>query len=350
MVVMPTPPALETPKAWESARQTLECVGARAETADVRTFTFRAGAGIWFRYRPGQFITLALPAPGGPLHRSYTLSSSPSRPFAISVTVKRQADSVGGAWMFENVKPGTRLRAMGPMGGFFLGDPPGSRPLLFVSAGSGATPMMSMLRWCADCAPSTDITYVHVARTPEDILFRAELLALTAVMPRLRLSFVIGKGADAACRVARLDAALLAEIAPDLREREVFCCGPDGFMTAMRDGLALLGHDPAQYHQESFGAVAEPAGPVSAGGPPITFALSGIEVAGDPSRTILEAARGAGITIPSACGMGMCGTCKVRASGPVEMTHQGGIFDDEIAEGLILACCSRPRGAVEVEA
>lgn len=341
---------LPVPKVWDAAKQVLECVGVREEAPSVRTFVFRAGPETWFRYRPGQFITLQLPVTGGHVARTYTISSSPSRPFSISVTAKMQEGSIGTRWMFENLGPGSRIEAQGPMGHFVLPDPP-ARPLLLISAGSGATPVMSMLRWCADCAPDTDIAWVHCARRPEDILFRTELEALTKGMPRLRLSFVVSNGADAAFHSGRLDAMLLRGLVPDLLERDVKCCGPDGFMAGMRAGLVELGHDPAQYDQESFGAVAEVVTPSSGGaGFPIRFTVSMVEAVGEEGQTILEVARAAGIAIPSACGMGICGTCKVKGSGEVNMTDQGGIFDDEIADGMLLACCSRPLGPVEIEA
>ena len=345
------PKPLETPRPWDAARQPLECIGVREETADVRTFTFRAGPATIFRYRPGQFVTLQIPAPGGPLHRSYTLASSPSRPFAVSVTVKAQAGSLGTRWMFDTLRPGMTLRALGPMGGFFLPDPPGGQPLLFLSAGSGITPMMSMLRWCQDMAPMTDITFVQCARTREDLMFLEELALMARTMPRLRVAAVIARGTvEAPFLSGRMDLALLGAAAPDFLARRVYCCGPDGFMAAMRDGLIERGLDPEHYAQESFGAAEETPPPLTEGGFPIRFSLTGAEALGDETRTILEIAKGAGVPISSACGMGLCGTCKVRANGPVEMTHQGGIFDDEIAEGFILACCSRPRGAVEIEA
>jgi ferredoxin-NADP reductase len=347
---MPLKP-LETPRPWDAARQPLECVGIREETADVRTFTFRAGPGTIFRYRPGQFVTLQIPAPGGPLHRSYTLASSPSRPFAISVTVKAQAGSSGTQWMFDNITPGSTIRALGPMGTFFLPDPPGGEPLLLLSAGSGITPMLSMLRWCQDMAPMTDIVFVQCARTETDLMFLDELALMAKTMPRLGVVSVVARGTvEAPFLSGRMDMRLLAMAAPDFAERRVFCCGPDGFMAAMREGLVAGGFDPERYAQESFGATELTPAPLTEGGFPIRFSVSGAEALGDPSRTILEVARGAGVAIPSACGMGICGTCRVRANGPVEMEHQGGIFDDEIAEGYILACCSRPQGEVEVEA
>lgn len=343
---------LETPRPWDAARQPLECVRVREETADVRTFTFRAGPGTIFRHRPGQFVTLQLPVPGGPpLHRSYTISSSPSRPFALSVTVKAQEGSVGTRWMFDHLRPGMKIRALGPMGAFVLPDPPGSEPLLLLSAGSGITPMMAMLRWCQDLAPMTDVAFVQCARTEADLMFLDELALMAKTMPRLRVAAVVARGTvEAPFLSGRMDMALLGLAAPDFMARRVYCCGPDGFMAAMREGLVAGGLDPEHYAQESFGVSETDAAPLTEGGFPIRFLVTGAEGLGDETRTILEVARGAGVAIPSACGMGLCGTCKVRANGPVEMTHQGGIFDDEIAEGYILACCSRPKGAVEVEA
>lgn len=341
---------LEMPRPWDAARQPLECVDVRVETADVRTFTFRAGPGTMFRYRPGQFITLYIPVEDAPVYRSYTLSSTPSRPFAVSVTVKAQADSIGTRWLFDNVTPGVTLHAVGPMGNFHLPDPP-EEPLLLLSAGSGITPMMSMLRWCQDCAPGTDITFVQCARTPEDLMFLDELALMMRGMPRLRVVSVVARGTvEPPFLSGRMDMALMGIAAPDFAARRVYCCGPDGFMAAMREGLIAGGLDPEHYAQESFGAPEVEAAPITEGGAAIRFSTSGIETLGDSSQTLLEIARAAGVAIPSACGMGLCGTCKVRASGPVEMEHQGGIFDDEIAEGYILACCSRPQGAVDVEA
>ncbi len=342
---------LEMPRPWDAARHPLECVSVREETADVRTFTFRGDPGTIFRYHPGQFITLRLPVEGQQLHRSYTLSSSPSRPFAVSVTVKAQEGSVGTRWMFDNVRPGVKLRALGPMGGFFLSDPPGAKPILLLSAGSGITPMMSMLRWCQDLAPRTDITFVQCARTEADLMFLDELALMAKTMPRLRVAAVVARGTvEPPYLSGRMDMALMSLAAPDFAERRVFCCGPDGFMASMREGLVAGGLDPEHYAQESFGAAEKESAPIGEGGFPVRFTLTGTEAMGDKEHTVLEIAKAAGIPISSACGMGLCGTCRVRANGPVEMNHQGGIFDDEIAEGYILACCSKPQGEIEIEA
>ena len=349
---------------WNDRLQVLEVIGVTDEAPGVKTFAFRAEADGWFRYRPGQFVTLELPTPDGPLLRTYTLSSSPSRPFAIAVTVKAQADSLGTRWMFEHLAPGMRLRAHGPAGQFSHLDHPAQK-YLFVSAGSGVTPMMSMLRWMEDCAPGTDVAFVHCARRPDDIIFRRELELLSARMPHLSLGFVVEEkqpGAAWPGLRGRIDQVKLSLLCSDFAEREVFCCGPDPFMRAVRDMLKDLGADPARFHQESFGAPpleivpppfadASPPADRHEAAAPVRFVLSNAEAMAEPGQTLLQAARACGVRIPAACEFGLCGTCKVKkVAGAVEMSHNGGILDREIDEGFVLACCSRPLGPVEIEA
>jgi ferredoxin-NADP reductase len=352
---------------WDDRLQVLEVIGVVDEAPEVKTFVFRSDAQTWFRYKPGQFITLELPTAGGPLMRTYTLSSSPSRPFSIAVTVKAQPGSIGTRWMFENLRPGGHVKALGPAGEFSLHDHPAAK-YLFLSAGSGITPMMSMLRWLNDFSPQTDIAFVNCARRPEEIVFRKELELLGSRMPGLSLGFMIEERSSRESwigHMGRIDAVRLPLLSPDFREREVFCCGPEPFMRAVRQVLEAARFDMAHYHEESFGRPAVvPVSPPFSDEPPadareapveeavaIRFATSGLEAQCLPGQTVLQAARAAGVRIPAACEFGLCGTCKTRKlSGEVEMSHNGGILDEEIAEGYILCCCSRPLTPIEIEA
>nr|WP_295468491.1 hybrid-cluster NAD(P)-dependent oxidoreductase [Mesorhizobium sp.] len=345
---------------WNDRLQVLECIGVSDEAPEVRTFTFRSDNQTWFRYQPGQFVTLELPVGDEPVMRTYTLSSSPSRPFSIAVTVKAQPGSIGARWMFDNVKPGTLLKAYGPAGDFTLHRHPAAK-YLFISAGSGVTPMMSMLRWLNDCAPWTDIAFVNCARRPEEIIFRKELELLGSRMPGLSLGFLIEERSSRESwfgHMGRIDAVRLPLLSPDFREREVFCCGPEPFMQAVRSMLDNAGFDMDRYHQESFSAPAKvdvPAADMPVDGAaeaatPIVFSLSAVETNCLSGQTVLQTARSAGVRIAAACEFGLCGTCKVKCDGRVDMQHNGGILDDEIAEGYILACCSRPLGPVQIEA
>lgn len=363
---------------WNDRLQMLECISAIEEAPDVMTFSFKTAEGNWFRYTPGQFITLELPIEhpdgSGAVLRTYTLSSTPSRPYHIAVTVKAQKGSVGTRWMLDNLRPSMQIKAYGPNGSFSLADHQ-SEKYLFISAGSGITPMVSMTRWLFDCAPETDVAFINCARSPDDIIFRKELELLAGRMEAMRLAFVVEE--SSARHVwpglhGRIDRARLELLAPDFLHREVFCCGPEPFMNGVRGLLEAAGFNMANYHQESFqpasdisstiapmenaedvGTVSPAAAPVAASvaaPASVAFSLSDIEVECSETDTILLVARNGGLKIPSACEFGICGTCKVKClSGETEMNHNGGIRDDEIAEGYILACCSRPRGRVEVE-
>ena len=338
----------------------LECVGVLPEAPEVATDNLQAPSAALFRYNPGQFVTLVLPVPGGPLYRTYTVSSSPSRPISLTVTVKAQAGSLGTRWMLDHLRPGMRIKATGPGGDFSHLNHP-SQKFLFISAGSGITPMMSMTTYMYDAGREPDIVFINCARRPSDIIFRQRLEHMASRISGLELAWVV-ENTDRfqpwTGYRGQLNQLLLGLAAPDYLEREVFCCGPEPFMAAVRDALAGLGYDMDRYHQESFHAPVGATGDVPEGitlddtvTAQIEFLLSGRTVECAETDTLLGAARAAGLNIPSGCTFGICGTCKVKkASGQVHMVHNGGITDEDIADGYILACCSNPIGKVAIEA
>jgi ferredoxin len=151
---------------------------------------------------------------------------------------------------------------------------------------------------------------------------------------------------------------MLGLTTPDYLERDVYCCGPESFMQSVRESLQSLGYDMARYHQESYGVTPVDGAetelpldivPSDLAAAEVRFATSGKTVVGTQADTVLKMAKGAGLNIPSGCNFGLCGTCKIRKlSGEVHMLHNGGISEDDIAGGYILACCSHPLGPVEV--
>lgn len=345
---------------WSDRTHLLELVAWTPEAPDVMTFTFKPeNPGHWFRYLPGQFVTLELPVGPEPVLRTYTLSSSPSRPYTVSVTVKAQKNSIGTRWMFDNLKPGMKLRAIGPLGDFSYVRHPGEK-YLFISAGSGITPMMSMTRDMADRTPDTDVSFIHCARSPDDIICRWELEYLARHLPHFQLGFIVeqvGRSQLWAGLKGFVDKAKLSLLAPDFLERTVFCCGPEPFMATVRESLKSAGFDMSRYHEEAFQPVAAelPVAVASADGEvkahKVSFSMSGKDGKCEPGFTVLQTARASGVRIGAACESGLCGTCRVMLlSGEVDMAHNGGILDEEIEEGYILACCSRPKTDVEVEA
>ncbi|MGR6466566.1 2Fe-2S iron-sulfur cluster-binding protein [Rhizobium sp. PAMB 3182] len=347
---------------WSDKEDMLECVGWTPEAPDTMTFTFRADKeNRWFRYLPGQFVTLELPVGPEPVLRTYTLSSSPSRPFMLAVTVKAQKDSIGTRWMQESLYPGMKIKAHGPRGDFSYVRHPGEK-YLFISAGSGITPMMSMTRDLGDREPDSDIAFIHCARSPNDIIFRSELEYKARYMPNFSLGLIVEQLERSqfwSGLKGRVDKAKIALLAPDFLDRTVFCCGPEPFMATVRESLETAGFDMSRYHQEAFATAAPIADmPIVVNEDKdeepsfkVRFADSGKNVECQPGFTVLQTARANGVRIGAACESGICGTCRVKClSGKVDMQHNGGILDDEIDEGYILACCSRPLTDVEIEA
>ncbi|MEM9221200.1 MAG: hybrid-cluster NAD(P)-dependent oxidoreductase [Pseudomonadota bacterium] len=346
---------------WTDA-EALLCCAVVPEAPNTATFSFVSPSGAQFRYEPGQFLTLAIPVPGGPLWKTYTISSSPSRPLTLSVTVKAQAGSIGTRWMLDNLKPGMQIRAMGP-GGIFTLPRNERKKYLFISAGSGITPSLSMTTYLYDRGTDIDVVFVHSARCPRDIISRHHLEQMAARVPSLKLFFIVEE--DDPYEVwtglrGRINQLMIGLIAGDYHDREVYCCGPEPYMDAVREMLIALGYDMDRYHQESFGAPVEAEAelpehddvvPDESATASLTFAKSDVNVECLETDTVLAVARQAGIVIPHGCTFGVCGTCKVmRTGGEVHMVHNGGISEDDIEAGYILACCSKPIGDVCIDA
>jgi ferredoxin-NADP reductase len=333
---------------WDD--DTLECVALRPDTQDITTFTFAPLQPSHFHFQPGQFMTFDLAG----IQRCYTIASPPTRPARLEITVKRSGP--GSTWLHTALKPGMRVKAAGPMGDFTL-DPAAPGPYLFLSAGSGITPVMSMARTLHDLASPADMLFIHSAHTPADLPFTHERAAM-AQRANFRSIDIVSRdtpGARWNGYRGRLTPAMLSLLAPDLHTRTIFCCGPAPYMAAIRAMLDTAGFDLRRFHHESFDFTAdaepEPTPPVtSADAFTIRFARTNQTIPCAPQTTVLAAARAAGLRLPSACGKGVCGTCKTRLlAGTVAMKHGGGIRPREIDEGLALLCCARPTSDLVVD-
>ncbi len=347
------------PPIWDPEEDdVLVCRQVRQETHDVKTFVFAARKPALFKFDPGQFLTFDLTINGTAINRCYTISSPPTRPYTATISVKRVAGGPVSNWLHDNLRPGMEIRAVGPMG-VFTPQADDAKKYLFLSGGSGITPLMSMSRYFHDLAEPVDIVFVHSARSPADIIFRQELALLEKNMHSFRAVAICEADSDGekwGGYRGRLSAAALKLIAPDFLQRSVFTCGPSPYMAAVREMLKTEAYPMDRYHEESFSfedlSPAETVAPVASGecGFRVEFAKSGrvIEVA--PDGFILEAARAAGLRLPSSCTQGLCGTCKSKlVSGTVDMKHQGGIRQREIDQGQILICCSKPTSDLVID-
>jgi len=361
---------LAAPPTWlDEQDDTLHCVQVRQETHDVKTFVLATAQASSYRYLPGQFITLELEIDGQKINRCYTLSSTPTRPDRVSITVKRVPGGPVSNWLHDNLKPGSTLGAMGPAGSFSCFAQPAAERYLFLSGGSGITPLMSMTRALHDLASDADVVFVHCARSPADVLFAEELTLLARNMKRFRFAVICEMqppGSAYAGHLGRIDAARMAQIAPDFLEREIYTCGPAPFMGAVRSLLGGVGYEMARYREESFSfetlvadgmageiplpeeSIPAPVNTVSQF--QITLPKLGKSFSCAADQAILQAAAAAGLRLPFSCSNGICGTCKTKKiSGSVEMKHNGGIRQREIDAGWVLPCCSRPTSDVVLD-
>jgi ferredoxin-NADP reductase len=357
-----------TTQTWSNGRHKVRCVKVINETWDVKTYCFMAEQPVMFFFKPGQFVTLELEIQGEAVFRSYTISSSPSVPYSFSITVKRVPGGQVSNWLHDTMSEGMELAVHGPVGQFNSIDFPADK-VLYLSGGVGITPVMSMARWSYDTNTNADAVFVHSARTPRDIIYRRELDTMSSRIENFRVHTICERfesGQPWSGYRGFLTLPLLQLIAPDFLEREVFCCGPTPYMKAVKKMLEDAGFDMRHYHEESFGATPEtieedaiqsaeqaqedadamPASELLS----VSFADSGKSVQIAPGETVHAAAAKLGLHIPKACGMGICGTCKVKVlEGDVDMTHNGGITEDDVEDGYILSCCSAPKGNVVVE-
>jgi len=308
-------------------------VSVHPETADAATIVIRPGKD-WAGHIPGQYVRIGIDVDGVRQWRAYSLTHGPRADKLISITVKAVPHGLVSNHLVHDARPGTLVHLEQAAGEFVL--PAQPRKLLFVTAGSGITPVIGMLR---NLYPSTDegvlhlsrsatydIVVVHVAPSEPDSIFTADLKALHK--------------ADAISLVARyddidgvLDVGDLVGLVPDLGERVTFACGPAGLLDALQDhhdaaGLALF--------TEQFRTARIVAGE----GGTVSFAQTGAVVPADGSTPILDAAEDAGVLMPSGCRMGICYGCVLPLrEGAVRDLRNGELTTAAAGDRILIQTC-----------
>jgi len=306
------------------------------ETADAVTVRIRPGRG-WAGHLPGQYIRIGVDVDGVRHWRAYSVTSpAAGRDRLVSITVKAIPDGTVSNHVVRALRPGTLVMLDQATGDFVLGDYRG--PVLFVTAGSGITPVMGMLR--THLADLDDVVVVHSAPTPGDVIFGAELRGHAAA-GRLRL---VERHTDAEGMLVPSD---LDTLVPDWRTRQTWACGPTGMLEVFEGHWADAGLADA-LHTERFRATVVVAGD----GGTVTFSTSGRTVAADGGTPILDAGEGAGVVMPSGCRMGICFGCVVPLrTGAVRDLRNGALTTAiDPADGIrIQTCVSAAAGACEID-
>ena len=284
--------------------------------------------------RPGQHVLLELEIDGARHGRCFSVSNAPRRGGLVRLTIKRK-DGGPVSNAAHALQPGHVVRLGKPQGDFAPRDA-GSK-LLLISAGSGITPMMSVLHGLAHAHAGRDVTLLQCVRTPSDMLFAEERRELSTRMQRLRMQW------HATALEGRLDAKAIAGRVPDWNERETLLCGPDGFMRVVEVMYADAGLGDG-LQSESFGRRAAPVDP-QAGAHAVSFGNAEQMFTVLAGQSLLEGAEAAGLSPRFGCRRGICRTCQCRKlSGTVTNLLTGQVSGP--GEELIQLCISSPQSAV----
>jgi stearoyl-CoA 9-desaturase NADPH oxidoreductase len=306
------------------------------ETRDAATLVIRPGRG-WRPHTPGQYVRIGIDVDGVRQWRAYSVTSDLTRTDGcISITVKAIPGGKVSNHLVHRTTPGTIVQLDQATGEFVL---PAERPdkALFVTAGSGITPVMGMLRNRAH--EGCDVVLVHSAPTPDDVIFAEELRDMAAD-GRIRL---VEQHTDTA---GMLDAAGIADLVPDLAERSTWACGPVGMLEALEAHWEAAGL-AEQLYTERF----RPTVLVTGEGGTVSFAKSGTTLDADGATPILDAAEEAGVLMPSGCRMGICFGCVLPLrEGAVRDLRNGEVTTAAPGDGvLIQTCVSAAAGACDID-
>ena len=311
----------------------------RPETMDVVSLTIRPGRG-WTPHRAGQFVRVGVDVDGVRHWRTYSLSSAPERADGLfTITVKAVPRGAVSTHLVHRTRPGTIIGLTRPEGDFVLPRPAPSR-LLFVTAGSGITPVMAMLRSLVRHGAMPDVVLVHSAPTREEVIFGEELRTLARQIPDLHLHEQHTRSGG------RLSLSRLPDLCPDWTQREAWMCGP----AEMLDEAETLWREAGiagRLHTERFRpAMAATAGAV---GGRVRFLPSGQESDAGGATPLLVVGERAGVLMRSGCRMGICYSCTVRLrSGRVRDLRTGREHGEP--GDVVQTCVSAAAGPVEIEA
>ena len=312
------------------------------ETETASTIHIKPGW-EWEGHEPGQYLRIGLDIEGVRHWRAYSLTSDPSDSEGrISITVKHAEGGKVSPYIHGKLRTGT-IVSLGEVTGQFTLPEEVPQKLLFISAGSGITPIVSMIRDLADKDELVDAIHIHSARGADDVIFGDQLRKLN----ERRNGFTFDEHHTSGAGDDRFEPSDLDERVPDWRERLTFASGPSELIDALEEHFEAHG-DPEMLNLERFQPTYGEGGGEQGDGGSVKFSKSDKETEADGGQSILVAGEEAGLDLPYGCRMGICHTCVGRCvSGKVRDLRSGEVMD---AEGqTIRICINAPEGPVEVE-
>ena len=328
----------------------LVCLARIDEARDCTSFVLAPSSAQRFEFLPGQFVSLGVEIEGKVAWRAYSISSCPTRPDSLSITVKRVEGGRVSNWLIDHWQVGMSLPALAPAGEFCLRPGADALPevLAFFSAGSGITPLMSMTRWLLATRQAVDIHFFHSARSEADFIFAEELLAMAATHDRLHLHLFLSRPEGRlAAQSGRLDCRQLKARWPDGRAARAWLCGQNDYMDAVAGWLQECGLPAAHIARESFLPLSVPGG---GAGFTLDIPAFGRTAGIAEGESLLDVLEREGLPVIGACRTGVCGSCKCKVvAGDVAVSSTLPLTPDEIAAGYVLACSSTARNDLVLE-
>jgi len=320
------------------------------QTHDTKTLRFQIPKERQLRAKPGQFLTFQWTIDGQRVTRSYTISSSPTHENYVEITPKRVKDGCVSVFLNERAKPGLRVEASGPYGRFYF-DETLHKSIVLIAAGSGITPMISMLRYIEDLKLATSVTLLYCVRTAADIIFQSELARLARSLSNFKYEVCLSQPDPAwKGRSGRLTEECVFQNVTDLDAPTFFLCGPKGFMDNARQILSSLRVQQERILKESFGESKRSTEFQPQEGravDTVVFLHSEKVCQGSAGSTLLDLAEKNSVQIPYGCRQGLCGTCATRVlSGTVQMDVEAGLTAEQKNARYVLPCVSRAEGTV----
>jgi ferredoxin-NADP reductase len=311
----------------------------RRETPDAATVVIRPGYD-WMGHEPGQYLRIGIDTGGRRHWRAYSLTSDPDRADGcISITVKNVDEGVVSPCLVKRGRPGSIVSLGGVEGEFTLPDPLPDK-LLFISAGSGITPIMSMLRSLAGRDELDDALLIHSARTEEDVIFGPELREMSEENDGFRLH------EQHTGEMGRMSTDTLNDLCGDWREREAFISGPGEMLDMLSEHWESEGLSD-RLHMERFQPVIGEAEETGEGGP-IRFRMSDCDAESDGKTPILVAGEEAGLELAYGCREGICHTCiGTLRKGRVRDLRTGKVSGGE--GDTVRTCINAPEGPIEID-
>lgn len=368
-----------------STQQTFQlvCQRIQTETHDVKTFIFaypNPQATSAFRYLAGQHINFTINIAGKVRHCSYTLSSSPTEPDYISITIKRVSGGLASNYFHDSFSVGQSITAKNASGNFHLTTPIPQK-ILLLSAGSGITPMLSILRFMTAKQCKNQVIFFHSAHTEADLIARSEIENLAKQHGRCKVVYTLTQAVKPHWQgmQGRISEQMFRGI-PQLTSYHVFTCGPKLFRQTAQQILKALALPRSHYHFESFGEPGRFDEPESSSQDTsintieqknnmnklldntqkvnqektktkvsIHFTRWNKTFQGNTKESLLEQGENSGIILPYSCRAGSCGSCKAKLiSGEVQQHSTNGLSSDEQQQGYILLCSCNALTDIEV--